>query len=308
MFNNNNPNRPKYTQKEALQIFRLNRHASIDDVRRQFKFLARQYHPDITKIVDKKRAQIEFVKINEAYSILIKYFEQSQSNRGSKFIKNAYSKYASERQILVSADESRNFIITKFINKIEQKEGLDFRIAPALISCTLKKGIYLIKTNSFVNIARIIEKEYVSKKGTDQYNLFYNSFTHVLDSYVRYYRRINNQTAQVLYNHLLIQWERVNVSPIKFNFTSTFSIQNIQRILQSRSIRTPGKQRSAFLQSNSFRQQYFLPMNIFRTKSFKHIVKTTKSKFKNIFSLLNLSVSDKRFTRSRNSNQKSKSR
>src|SRR6187399_875084 len=42
--------------------------ASQDDIRKAFRKLARQYHPDVAK--DKKTAESKFKEINEAYEVL----------------------------------------------------------------------------------------------------------------------------------------------------------------------------------------------------------------------------------------------
>src|SRR3954462_9705798 len=42
--------------------------ASQDDIRKAFRKLARQYHPDVAK--DKKTAENKFKEINEAYEVL----------------------------------------------------------------------------------------------------------------------------------------------------------------------------------------------------------------------------------------------
>ena len=42
--------------------------ASHDDIRKAFRKLARQYHPDVAK--DKKNAESKFKEINEAYEVL----------------------------------------------------------------------------------------------------------------------------------------------------------------------------------------------------------------------------------------------
>ena len=44
------------------------RNASKDDIKKAFKRLARQYHPDVAE--DKQQAERKFGEINEAYSIL----------------------------------------------------------------------------------------------------------------------------------------------------------------------------------------------------------------------------------------------
>jgi curved DNA-binding protein len=54
--------------KDYYKVLGVGRTASHDDIRKAFRKLARQYHPDVAK--DKKRAEEKFKEINEAYEVL----------------------------------------------------------------------------------------------------------------------------------------------------------------------------------------------------------------------------------------------
>ncbi|MGA2750554.1 MAG: DnaJ C-terminal domain-containing protein [Verrucomicrobiota bacterium] len=54
--------------KDYYRTLGVERTASHDDIRKAFRKLARQYHPDVAK--DKKRAEEKFKDINEAYEVL----------------------------------------------------------------------------------------------------------------------------------------------------------------------------------------------------------------------------------------------
>jgi curved DNA-binding protein len=54
--------------KDYYEILGLPRTASADDIKKSFRKLAREYHPDVAK--DKKRAEEKFKEINEAYEVL----------------------------------------------------------------------------------------------------------------------------------------------------------------------------------------------------------------------------------------------
>jgi len=54
--------------KDYYKILGVERNASGDDIRKAFRKLARQFHPDVAK--DKKRAEEKFKEINEAYEVL----------------------------------------------------------------------------------------------------------------------------------------------------------------------------------------------------------------------------------------------
>ncbi|HEY1172015.1 MAG TPA: DnaJ C-terminal domain-containing protein [Verrucomicrobiae bacterium] len=54
--------------KDYYQVLGVVRTASDDDIRKAFRKLAREYHPDVAK--DKKNAEDKFKEINEAYEVL----------------------------------------------------------------------------------------------------------------------------------------------------------------------------------------------------------------------------------------------
>jgi curved DNA-binding protein len=54
--------------KDYYKTLGVDRTASHDDIRKAFRRLARQYHPDVAK--DKKHAEEKFKEINEAYEVL----------------------------------------------------------------------------------------------------------------------------------------------------------------------------------------------------------------------------------------------
>ncbi len=54
--------------KDYYEILGVSRGASDDEIKKSFRKLARQYHPDVAK--DKKRAEEKFKEINEAYEVL----------------------------------------------------------------------------------------------------------------------------------------------------------------------------------------------------------------------------------------------
>jgi curved DNA-binding protein len=56
--------------KDYYQALGVPRTASSDEIRKAFRTLARQYHPDVAKEKNKKAAEEKFKTINEAYEVL----------------------------------------------------------------------------------------------------------------------------------------------------------------------------------------------------------------------------------------------
>src|SRR5580658_10830646 len=54
--------------KDYYETLGVSRNASDADIKKSFRKLARQYHPDVAK--DKKQAEEKFKEINEAYEVL----------------------------------------------------------------------------------------------------------------------------------------------------------------------------------------------------------------------------------------------
>src|SRR5438067_3075183 len=56
--------------KDYYETLGVSKTASQDEIRKAFRKLARQHHPDMAKEKDKKSAEAKFKEINEAYEVL----------------------------------------------------------------------------------------------------------------------------------------------------------------------------------------------------------------------------------------------
>src|SRR5438067_4425163 len=56
--------------KDYYETLGVSKTASQDEIRKAFRKLARQHHPDMAKEKDKKTAEAKFKEINEAYEVL----------------------------------------------------------------------------------------------------------------------------------------------------------------------------------------------------------------------------------------------
>src|SRR5271170_720029 len=54
--------------KDYYEVLGVTKTATADEIRKAFRKLARQHHPDVAK--DKKKAEEKFKEINEAYEVL----------------------------------------------------------------------------------------------------------------------------------------------------------------------------------------------------------------------------------------------
>ncbi|MCP3660528.1 MAG: DnaJ domain-containing protein [Bacteroidetes bacterium] len=66
--NQQTPN--KETKKEYLEILGLKEDAKPEDIKKQYRTLAKKYHPDKAKAENKKEYTQKFIEISEAYQNL----------------------------------------------------------------------------------------------------------------------------------------------------------------------------------------------------------------------------------------------
>ena len=56
--------------KDYYEVLGVAKTATAEEIRKAFRKLARQHHPDVSKEKDKKKAEEKFKEINEAYEVL----------------------------------------------------------------------------------------------------------------------------------------------------------------------------------------------------------------------------------------------
>ncbi|MBM4236911.1 MAG: molecular chaperone DnaJ, partial [Euryarchaeota archaeon] len=57
-------------KRDYYDVLGVSRNATVDDIKKAYRSLARQYHPDVTK-EDRKKAEEKFKEISEAYEVLV---------------------------------------------------------------------------------------------------------------------------------------------------------------------------------------------------------------------------------------------
>ncbi len=72
--------------KDYYEILGVSKDANDDDIKRAYRRLAKQYHPDANNSGDKAAAEAKFKEVNEAYSVLSDKTKRAQYDRfGSNF-------------------------------------------------------------------------------------------------------------------------------------------------------------------------------------------------------------------------------
>jgi DnaJ-class molecular chaperone len=71
---------------ECLSLFGLEKDANEEEIKKRFRNLAKEYHPDLNK--NNKDANEDFIKLKEAYDILINYESQKDVDISKRTQKN----------------------------------------------------------------------------------------------------------------------------------------------------------------------------------------------------------------------------
>ncbi len=99
-------------------ILNIPENASEEDIRKAYRILAKQYHPDVNKSPD---AQSRFVLINTAYEILIdqkKRIAYEQKKEAAKDPFNKYTNWVQEQKI--KREEEARIKYKEFLDKKER--------------------------------------------------------------------------------------------------------------------------------------------------------------------------------------------
>jgi DnaJ-class molecular chaperone len=57
------------TKRDYYEVLGVGRNASVEELKKAYRQLARQYHPDVSKL-DRKAAEEKFKEMSEAYEVL----------------------------------------------------------------------------------------------------------------------------------------------------------------------------------------------------------------------------------------------
>jgi molecular chaperone DnaJ len=125
------------TQRDYYEVLGLQKGAGEDDIKKAYRKLAMQYHPDVTK-EDRKQAEEKFKEVSEAYEVLVdekkrKLYDQyghagvnSQFQDGS-FNWNDFSHYSDIRDIFGNAGGAGS-IFDIFFGGQQASGGRDLRM------------------------------------------------------------------------------------------------------------------------------------------------------------------------------------
>lgn len=104
--------------KNYYKILEVTRNSSIDEIKKKFKELALEYHPDISK---HNKTHDIFVVINEAYQILSNDSERYHYNQ-------LYDKYIAKSTVKINNEQEIKDNINETIKKAQYKANNDSKV------------------------------------------------------------------------------------------------------------------------------------------------------------------------------------
>ncbi len=94
---------------DFYSLLEVSQNASEEDIRKAYRRMAKQFHPDVNKSHD---AQARFVMINKAYEVLMdrqKRFVYDQKNKVSSDPFHQYSRWVEEQKARQEAEARRRY-------------------------------------------------------------------------------------------------------------------------------------------------------------------------------------------------------
>ena len=187
------------TKYEALNILNLSKKATVDEIKKTFKFLARKYHPDLAGN-NSEETKKRFSDISEAYNYLLD-LKNKEYERKKRKNKNFVS---DEPKIKINLTniESIDYTIS-FLEDIARANNLSLIVKRNSIRTKLDKGYYVINKKTFFYIKKSIRKAFIKKYAKNGLNK-YNNFSVGLNSYFEFQIRkaSGNQKKIVFYKSL----------------------------------------------------------------------------------------------------------
>lgn len=186
-------------------ILSINKNASINDIKKAYKYLAKKYHPDKNKSYNDK-----FIKIQIAYEMLTETKKNEQlNNLNHNELKNKFNKDQDKnfKEIKINKKhlvKKNDKTLKSNLNKIKNKINSDFNLD--------KIADYPINENEF---SEVINK-YMKKRKIDSIqNIFKDKFE----------LSIFNQ----IFNDLKNKNEIIIKEPVAFNEINNYKLNNINK-------------------------------------------------------------------------------
>ena len=210
------------TEKNLYKILNLDNNASQEDIKKQYRFLARKYHPDKNKDINSDKIK----EINFAYEIL-----KDKDKKRKYDLMNTTQQIQLYNVLINVVSAFNNSDITNFINKFYTNEKELEKDVNNMDFITMKqKFMNKISDMSIIDIISNIKNLY-NNKTTDSYdfehinNNVYNDFEYNTNSIeLSEYETINSSESFNMNSNNIIATINTNISEIYCNMIKDIEI------------------------------------------------------------------------------------